>query len=586
MKKLLSLAAALVLALALITGCGRGGSDVGEVGDLLVGPMLGANVETPNLDIDRPFYEFHLWYGYVWRSGQPWGEDATSAHWGEMFNIYVRQSNPDANAMEVLSLMITANDLPDAIWMERDAHAMDLARLGLLYSVAEMEAMVNNTWFRDYVGPETQALLSWNGVNYGIPNWARTGTIGVDGGATGGNFAWMVTTNVYEAVGSPVIRTFEDLFDYAVAVRDANLTNSVGAPIIPLLTNDGPNFGTQFVNGAIFRSMGGAVDQWWYTILPDGTYGSVLRIPEWREAVFEANRWFTEGLFPVTNLTNTVDDFRANLNTGRGGLIWYDHSQDDAHSFRRILREGDPGNSIEIITIQEGGRTYLYPPARGLPLSRIYHEHHNTTGWNSIFVTRQAERPDRIFEFFTWLLTPMGSIEMMYGPRGELWDSLDHNGNPVMRPGVFPSLLPAEEVTRLGLWRWDLVGASNHVDDIKFAVNESLPEEYRSWVESQQANIFTPRLRLTNEFVAIMQEIDGTSPLGIQRQQIGDRFEEVLPQAIMAGSRAEAERILDDMLAFAEGLNLVEIERVYNARFQYNLGTQGGRSIFRPPGTP
>jgi len=579
--KLLGVLAVLVFALAFLAACGNGDDEVVGIGQLAVGPVVGANVEAPP-DIDRDHYRFHLWYGYTWMSGFPWGECVISAHWAELFNIHMYQSNPDATAMEVLMLMVTADDLPDAIWMERDQWAMQLASLGLLVPIEEMQAMVHNTWYNDYVGPETQSLLSFNGVNYAIPNWARTGTIGTPGGATGGNMAWMVTTDVFEAVGSPTIRTFEDLFDYAVAVRDAGLTNSLGVPIIPMLTNDGDSFGNEFIS-AIYRSMGGVWDGWWYTIKPDGTYGSVLRIPLWQDAVVEANRWFREGLFPVTNLVNTEAEFLANLNTGRGGLIFYDHSQDEGNNFRRLLREGDPGNSIELIYFEYGGRINLYPPARGLSPLRIYHEHHNTLGWNAVFVTTSAERPDRIFEFFSWLLTPMGVIEIMYGPRGVLWDSLDANGNPIMN--VAPSLLPAEEQERIGLWNWTLVGASNHFDNIKFAVNNAMPEEYQSWVETIQYRLFTPQLRLTNEFVAIPLSIDGTSDVGIRRQQIADHLEEMLPQAIMAGSEAEARSILDSMLAFAEGLGLSEIEQIYNERYQYNLGTQGG-SIFRPPGTP
>jgi ABC-type glycerol-3-phosphate transport system substrate-binding protein len=585
-KRVLLLLAALVFALAFAAACRRGPAE-GEVGDLLVGPILGSNVQTPNMDIDRPFYEFHMWYGYDWYGIRPWAEDTISAHWGDVFNIHIRQTNPDSDAMGTLTLMVTADDMPDAIWMDRNQHSMRLAELGLLVSVNDMKAMVNNTWYDDYVGPDTQRMFEFYGVNYVIPNWARMGSIGVEGGATGGNQGWMITESVWNAVGSPVIRTFEDMFDYAVAVRNAGLTNYMGAPVIPMLTNSQGDFGVGFVN-AIYRSMGGVVDQWWYSIIGDGSYGSLLRVPEWREAVLEANRWFREGLYAITNMTQTQDEFRANLNTGRGGLIWYDHSQDEGHGFRRMLREADPGNSIELIHFDYNGRTHLYPPARGLSPDRINHEVHNSLGWNSIFVTTTATRPDRIFEWATWLLTPMGAIEMMYGPSGHLWDRLDHNGFPVIHTA--PSVLPDAVYTEMGIWHWTLAGPSNHVDDIKFAVNDSLPEHERSWVETHQAHRYTPRLRLTNEFVIIAQQIEGQSDLGIRRTQIHDRFEELLPLAIMAGSRAEAEAILNDMLAFAEGLGLADIERVYNQQYQANIGmqigqfTQSNGSIFFPPG--
>jgi len=407
------------------------------------------------------------------------------------------------------------------------------------------------------------------------------GEIGVPGGATGGNNAWMYTRSVWEAVGSPEITTFYDLFDFAVAIRDAELTNPNGVPIVPFLQRSGDDYGMLFIN-FIYRSMGGVVDGWWWSILPDGTYGLNFRNPLWREAVMEANRWHREGLFPTTNLTHSYDQFRENLMNGLGGLILYDHSADDSNQFRRIHSEAFPGDSIEVITIPYGGRTYLYPPALGHAPSRIYHEHHNSLGWNGSFITTSAERPERIFEFLTWLLTPLGSVQMMYGPQGVLWDELDSDGFPILHTG--PATLSSERRDEIGTWTWDFVGHANNVDNAKFAANARLPEAERNWVETMQATIFTPNLRITDEFVLIPWSIEPGTDLAIARTTIQDHFEEMMPQIIMAPTREDAEALFDQVKAFAEANGVEEIERVYNERFQYNVAMQGG-SIFRPPGT-
>jgi len=564
-------------------GNGGGGGDDGAAAPPAAGGNGGAaaNGEAA-AGGERDFVEINMWYAYTWYTPDPWGDDMVSAHWGEMFNIHVNQSNPDANAMEVLMLMVTADDLPDVIWMDRNEQNVQLARMGLFVPINDLVEMVDNNWYNENISATTQAFFEIDGVNYIIPNWARQGPVGVAGFNTGGNDAWMITTAVWEAVGSPELRTFEDLYNYAVLVRDAGLQNSLGHDVLPMVTDDGGSFGNVFVN-AIFRSMGGFPDMWWYTIKPDGTFGSNFRNSVFIDAVVEANRWFREGLFPITNFTNSGEEFLATLNTGRAGLMFYDHSQDDTNSFRRILRENDPGNSIELVTFIENGVLYIYPPAGGLPPSRIYDQHGGTLGWNGSFITTSAARPERIFEWLSWLLTPMGSIEMMFGPRGVLWEELDANGFPILlRP---PGLMTAEERAEVGTWAWTLAGHANNVDNAKFAANNALPEQYRNWVETMQYEVFTPRRWITDEFALIALQIEPGSDLAIRRQQIGDHFEENFPHVIMAGSEAEARQMMDSMLAFAEALGLAEIETIYNERWVYNSNLQGG-STLRPPGTP
>ncbi|MCL2015167.1 MAG: extracellular solute-binding protein [Defluviitaleaceae bacterium] len=584
MKKLF-LVSALLIATLVLAACGQDSAESGTAGGTTggMGATAAAGAEAAGIPTDREHYTFRMHFNYAWFTPNPWGGDDLSAYWAEKFNITMVPTSPDANEMETLNLMIMADDLPDVIWMDRSPHNVEMSRLGLFVPIDDMVAMVDNNWYHDNILASTQAFYAVDGVNYTIPNWARQGIVGQPGQATGGNNAWMITTNIWEAVGSPELNTLEDLFDYMIAVRDAGLTNSAGVPVIPMLTNAGPNFGADFLNLALLRAHGGVPDGWWFSILEDGTHGFLPRSETWRTSLMELNRWHREGLFPTTNLTNSLDQFLEAVTTGRGALIFYDHSADDQNRFRAILRETDPGNSIEVVTSIYNGRTITMLPARGLSPDRIYHEHHATLGWNGSFITTSAEQPERIFEFLTWLLTPEGSAEMMYGPPGGIWDYLDADGIPVFN--TLPVELTAEELISLGAWRWDIHGHANHVDRIKFAVNNSLPEEMRTWVETMQYEVFTPNLMITDEFAVIALSIEPGTDLHISRTFISDNMEAVLPQIIMAPTEDDALRLLDDALAFAEANNIAEIERVQNERYQYNLSVQGG-TIFRAPGSP
>ena len=577
-KKVILVLLLLVLALAFTAGCrGDGGGAAGA------GGIVGA----PDYVREHVVFNWHANYTWFSWPGAGWNGDMVSRHWSDMFDIYAVLTTPDGIADEILNLMIIANELPDAIWMDRGSQMQEMARLGLLYSIDELNQMVYRNYLYDLNVPlSTQLLYAelTDGVNYVIPNWVRMGTIGELGGATGGNVGWLYVSNVWEAVGSPTIRTFEDLYAYAVAVRDANLVNHQGLPIIPVLIHAATDQGQSFVNG-IFGAFGGWWAGWggWESIRPDGTFGSSWENPIWRDAVMEANRWFREGLFPATVFTNTDPMRNELLSNGRAGLMWIDHSLDDNVNFRTLLSEQDPGNSIELFISEVGGRYYTrFPSAtRGITQQQVTHETHATLGWNGSVIVRGASNPGRIFELFTHMLSLPGSIEMTLGPPGVLWENLDADGFPIMTRS--PALLTSDERLEIGLWNWDLKGHANNVDDAKFAANRGLPPEERNWVESMQENVFTPNLRLTDEFVNMTPTIPFGTPLAIRRTQITDFWEEMLPQIIMAATAEEANRLFDTVLQFNIDNGREEIDRIHHARWLYNLDLQGG-TIF--PVTP
>jgi ABC-type glycerol-3-phosphate transport system substrate-binding protein len=205
--------------------------------------------------------------------------------------------------------------------------------MGLFVDLNELKPQLDNTWYDDYILPITQEHLKIDGVLYGVPNWARRQ-------ATGGNVAWMYTTEIHEAAGSPEITTFYDLFDYAVYVRDNVTETSDGLPVIPVMALDDDGFGLPIVRG-IYRSFGAPFEDGFYGRVGD-RYMALIYDPVYQDALIEANRWFREGLFDPTMFTDTRDQFFEKVTSGRGGLMWFDHSLDDGNNFRKIMREALP----------------------------------------------------------------------------------------------------------------------------------------------------------------------------------------------------------------------------------------------------
>lgn len=512
-------------------------------------------------------YEFDAYYSYQ-GSVKPWGEDAASKYMNEKFNIKVNYSCPEADADSKLNLMISSDDLPDVIILDRNANWLKLINLGKLVDINTLK--YEGCSFDEDILESTQKLLSVNGGLYGIPNWARKG-------ATGGNMSWMVNHDVYEQLGSPELKTLEDLHQFMLDAKDKGVKTSDDQSIFPWLPRQDDN-GFHTVS-AIYRSYGNPnlIDTYWSQAdndvklaVYDDNYIAALKI---------ANQWYKEGLFPETTYTDSNDQFVEKLSNGRAAITYYDFSQDDTNHFRTLLQEKD-GNTYDLLG-WELKDSPIYPAADGVDY--VYGEEGGTVGWNVNCITTKAENPQRIFDLYTWMLTKDGSINMMYGPEGGLWEGKDEEGNPILKKPE--EELTSDEKNAAGCWFWSQPAHSDNVDLTKYAVNEQQPEGSRSWVISIQDHVFTPedsihpaipgQKFLTDENTGLSLEIDPTEDLGMARQSITDECKMRIPQIIMASDDATFDKLVQDLKDFAESNQVHDIEKIYTDKRASNIELQG-----------
>lgn len=512
-------------------------------------------------------YEFDAYYSYQ-GSVKPWGEDAASKYMNEKFNIKVNYSCPEADADSKLNLMISSDDLPDVIILDRNANWLKLINLGKLVDINTLK--YEGCSFDEDILESTQKLLSVNGGLYGIPNWARKG-------ATGGNISWMVNHDVYEQLGSPELKTLDDLHQFMLDAKDKGVKTSDDQSIFPWLPRQDDN--GFYTVSAIYRSYGNPnlIDTYWSQAdndvklaVYDDNYIAALKI---------ANQWYKEGLFPETTYTDSNDQFVEKLSNGRAAITYYDFSQDDTNHFRTLLQEKD-GNTYDLLG-WELKDSPIYPAADGVDY--VYGEEGGTVGWNVNCITTKAENPQRIFDLYTWMLTKDGSINMMYGPEGGLWEGKDEEGNPILKKPE--EELTSDEKNAAGCWFWSQPAHSDNVDLTKYAVNEQQPEGSRSWVISIQDHVFTPedsihpaipgQKFLTDENTGLSLEIDPTEDLGMARQAITDECKMRIPQIIMASDDATFDKLVQDLKDFAESNQVHDIEKIYTDKRASNIELQG-----------
>ena len=565
-NSLLKALAAVMAASMILTGagCGGGGSsstagsstssktESSAAESTSGGDESSATTGSSGPDDTTEHYEFDAYYSYQ-GSVKPWGEDAASKYMNEKFNITLNYSCPEADADSKLNLMISSDDLPDVIILDRNANWLKLINLGKLVDINTLK--YEGCSFDEDILEFTQKLLSVNGGLYGIPNWARKG-------ATGGNMSWMVNHDVYEQLGSPELKTLEDLHQFMLDAKDKGVKTSDDQSIFPWLPRQDDN--GFYTVSAIYRSYGNPnlIDTYWSQAdndvklaVYDDNYIAALKI---------ANQWYKEGLFPETTYTDSNDQFTEKLANGRAAITYYDFSQDDTNHFRTLLQEKD-GNTYDLLG-WELKDSPIYPAADGVDY--VYGEEGGTVGWNVNCITTKAENPQRIFDLYTWMLTKDGSINMMYGPEGGLWEGKDEEGNPILKKPE--EELTSDEKNAAGCWFWSQPAHSDNVDLTKYAVNEQQPEGSRSWVISIQDHVFTPedsihpaipgQKFLTDENTGLSLEIDPTEDLGMARQAITDECKMRIPQIIMASDDATFDKLVQDLKDFAESNQVHDIE--------------------------
>jgi putative aldouronate transport system substrate-binding protein len=521
--------------------------------------VTGCKKEEPAAPVDGDsgkleHYTFTHYFNYDWWGLKPWAEDEVSKYLKEKFNVTVEFQKPDSDPQAKLNIMISSGDLPDSIMMDRGTDNIKLAQLGLLQPLEPL--MEKNPNLTANVLETTREMLKIDGKLYSIPNWSRSA-------ATGGNNAWIYNERLYKAAGSPKLETFEDLYAYAKKIKTDVTKNNEGLPTIPVIfdsTADG-----HFVGAAFYRSFGGVANGWYTAI--NGNYQLIFRDPVFKEATMEVNKWWREGLMAETQFTDTGDQILEKIVAGRTALMYYDQSRDESNKFRRILKESFPDDSYEMV------QPFPYPPAKGLSKDKIYADVQSTIGWNVTCITKNAKNPQRIFDLWSHFLTKEGSILQMYGPKGDYWDNLDSDGLPILKKPE--SELTTEEINRLGLWAWMIPGQSDNVDSTKFAVNAKMPKEKQNWVINNQSNIITPLMWLSDEFVGIGETIDSKSDEGIKRVLIEDYIRAQYPKVLMAKTAAEAEKLYDDIIDFANKNGMAKIEEIYNNKYQQNVKLVG-----------
>lgn len=594
-KRILALLLALALVASVFAACGNDGSSSSSSSggeSKTSSTASGDDASTPESSGDGDqepsgtstgpdptdeFYEWtHYWY-YDSQAIKEWGVDAASKHISNLFNINIKFTKPDADPESKINIMFSGDDLPDSLKLPQGRILKTAAQSGKLVDFEQF--MYPEMSLNEDMPEEIRELLKVDGVFYGPTDWFRTI-------ATGGNYQWILNSKEYEDAGKPALNTLEDIHKFMLDAKDRAGKTYNGQDIQPFGTY--PDNRGYYIYWPLFRALGGCgIVEGCFT-QEDGKIDFAARNELMVEALKMGNQWFNEGLYTADVFTQTPEQWLETVTNGRPAIMWYDFSQDDTNNFRRIVQEQSEGKvSYEVLghPMNEDLKDYpMFPAAEGVDV--VFGDENNRIGGDVSCISVKAERPQRIADVWAYMVSREGSINMMYGPSTEedpagLWTKLDADGIPQLtKPyGDYSSA----EFDAAGAWFWASPANADWVDTVKFAVNDQQPEEKRNWTVTTQAHMTSfdeenpvmGQKIVSDQNIRMNTVIDAQSDLGVNLKAITDEWQARVPQILMAKDEAEFNKLLGDLVAFAESNNIDEICSQWQANFDSNIEKQG-----------
>lgn len=407
--------------------------------------------------------------------------------------------------------MIVGGDLPDVIFTDRGSSVERLVQAGQLVALDEYYEKYPN--FKKYVKESTLNLLrSDDGQIYQIPNWYTSGQFG--------NGGWMVNKDIYNALGRPVLETFDDLYQYLLMVQDKY------PDVVPLEVGE-KGAGLEIMYGG-FRENSTSK---FVTLMghPQGDkLTSILDDPAYEEMVLYINKLYRERLITQDALQQTQDAVKEKVNTGRVAVMVESNITTYGAEGHRALTANNPDSGYEII----------WPVHKaGIDKTKVFVSGFETLGWNVSVITKQAKDPEAIFAYFDWITGPEGQKVLFFGPKGLYWDEEDADGAPI--PNEKYKTTPANERTdtmrKFEDFNW--AGNTTFIDTAKMSLEALLSANQKSWETVAQSTVTWKTALDITEFV-------NTDPLpdtetGIIAQNVADIYTLAYAQMVQAKSDEE-----------------------------------------------
>lgn len=553
-KALLSTLGVVLMGTTVLAGCSNGNN--GENGNASPDASAPQGTETASAsaggayELGKEPLELSFYGHYDWYTMPPWGEDAASKWIKENKKVNVTAVHSGGSAAQKLNTMLASKELPDVVWMDRGADVEMLRQADMLVPFDDYLEKYPN--LKKWLGEEgINMLRSPDGKLYQFPNWYTS--------QPNGNAGYVVNKKIYEELGSPKLETTDDLYNYLKLVKEKY------PDVIPYeshLAKDGQGLDT------LYTAFGENALNTWVGIrgVPNGDQlGSIFKDPIFRESMQYASKLFREKLMTQDAMTQTVDQVKEKVNSGRVAVLSSASPTELGMEGHAILSKDDPN----------AGYIMIWPIAKpGLDNKKIFPGTFTRLGWNVSVITKSAKDPEAVFAFLDWYTGPEGQSVQMWGPPGGYWDGVEADGETPVFTEKYTSdaegLNKLQAVTTNIMWNGNTV----FIDTAKAKFESTLPVEKRNWSTRWQYEITWKTQADATQFINLEPAPDTEE--GIAMTAVEDIFLEARAKALFAKSDEEVLAVLDQADKDAMDVGYDKVLAYKTAKWQENKAKMEG----------
>lgn len=471
------------------------------------------STNTGNVVFGQDDLKFSFYYHEDGATAKDWPSNEADQWLIDNKKVYIETIDAGGASSEKLATMIVSNEFPDLIQVLQGQDSEKLIKSGVAVPINEYLDKYPNIKTKLEEKGVLSLLTRDDGKIYEIPNWFNVSD------HMGGNNCWILNKNIYESLGSPEIKTFDDLYDYLKAVKEKY------PDVIPYET-------TSTFAGEKYVLCGMAEDLppehlEYYTYNDNGTLKSIFEHPEYENTWLFLNKLFRERLITQDAFSQTNDQFLEKLSTGRVAVVTTEVS--NAEKARAELTK--TGNDyISITPVMKAG----------LNRDKVYISGANTLGWTEFLITRDAENPEAIFAFLDWLFTPEGQALELFGVPGKYYDGFNEDGYP-QPTEAYNNLESTSAIETLSF----SIGTS-WWDDASFYMNsQGMPESAWPWGGKQQRKNIWPYVKDITEYNGIVP--NSSTDAGLVYQNIKELHNDIKAKMLFASSEDEVKQLITQL---------------------------------------
>lgn len=531
-KRIAAAFMAVVLAATTFAGCAKSSNS-------------GTKEETGKTDGEKVTITF-----FDKNSGSKTFDDEVAKTIMEKTGVDIQVENPSGDPLEKLNLMLTGQNYPDIVLMDRGNEIVnryiDAGALIPLNDLIDKYAPNVKKMYGDVL---TKSRYT-DGKNYYLNNW-----YGVDPDASAG--VLMRKDLLAEIVGKDRAESAEpfklsEFVDILKKFKEKHPTIDGKDSIAVTLNGDDKNY-----EAAIYGMFGMKT----YYLTSDGSLKHRSEDPKYQDVIKFMNGLYTAGLLDKEWVVNKKEQWVQKMSSGNVFCTFASYWDTDA------------ANTSLASSVGADAQFYSYKVVPDdMDASQTTYNGRSTLGWDAIGITNNCKNPEAAIKLIDFLVSEEGQYLMMWGIEGKDWQMKDgkHVPNDDVVNGFQTDFDKESLSTGIRKWTWFIKNGYGS-DGTPY----DMATKYKLQPTAEFANKGFGKSDAWDSADFAGLEPAGSTPEGLKWQKIKDIYDQAFPKMVDAASEKEALSAYQAMIQDMNASGLKDVESYLTKAYQDRMKLWG-----------